>query len=352
MHIVLVAGDPQADYACGLLAVELESLGASCLLVRPPLSPRMGPPCEPVEGVDTLQCTPAELLCHNVLLNAEALGVFLSGEDLTNFVSNYRQICRLQGRKAATVFSGPIFPLGGDALVADLLPRLSCDLVCLHGERQLAEYADLTRHWPAAPPAAINLGFWFMPESPPDGGLVGLQPANPPHTLVVLAQAQLPSPVGSMARMLRILVALADAAPHWRVLIQRDHSVQSGQPWLSAKQGGLDELPANLAFGAVENLPLILGRASACLTLSSPWVLTAMAWGRACMLIGDYGIRTDQGSALFFGSGVMGRLDALEHLDALLNPPPLNRDWLNELGWAVDDGPIRLLRALQELTQR
>jgi len=69
------------------------------------------------------------------------------------------------------------------------------------------------------------------------------------------------------------------------------------------------------------------------------------------MVMGDHGIRTEQGSALFFGSGVMGRLDAIEHLDSLLKPLPLNRDWLLGLGWGVDDGPLRLLRTLQELNQ-
>jgi len=351
MHIVLVTADPQAAYASGLLAMELESMGARCLLVRPPLGPRLGPALEALTGVSELQCTPEQVLSHRFLLEADALGVFLDGDQLEHFVASYRQLCALQNHKPAPVFSGPVFPLGGDALVKDLLPRLSCDLICLHGERELAEYKDLTRHWPRAAPAAINMGFWFMPESPPEGGLLGFQGAQPPHTLVVLAQAGLPNLAGSQARMLRLLVALAEAAPQWRVLIQRDHTAESGKPWLSVKQGRPQDMPNNLAFGAFENLPLILGRCSACLTLSSPWVLAAMAWGRSSMVMGDHGIRTEQGSALFFGSGVMGRLDAIEHLDSLLKPLPLNRDWLLGLGWGVDDGPLLLLRTLQELNQ-
>lgn len=352
MRIILVAGDYHADYACALLTLELESLGANCLLVRSPPAPGQWTPYETVEGISSLQLTPEQLLCQSMLLEADALGVFLSGAGLESFVTSYRQICAQHNLKPAVVFSGPVFPLSGDAMVADLLPRLSCDLLCLHGERQLAEYADLTRHWPLPAPAALALGFWFMPESPPDGGLLGPQETQQAHTLVVLAQAGLPSPIGSQVQMLRLLAGLAEAAPHWRVLIQRDHTSESGKPWLSVKQGKPKKIPANLTFGAVENLPLILGRCSACLTLSSPWILTAMAWGRSCVVMGDHGIRTDHGLDMFFGSGVIGRLNGIGHLDSLLNPPPPNRDWLHGLGWAIDDGPRLLLRTLSELTRR
>lgn len=351
MHVVLVAGDQEAAYACGLLALELETIGASCLLVRPPLPTRSHPPCEAVEAVSELLCTPEQLLCHTFLMKAEAIGVFLSGKGLENFVSSYRQICRLEGRKPAPVFSGPMFPLGEDALVADLLPRLGCDLVCVHGERQLSQYADLTRHWAHPVPEAIGMGFWFMPNKLHKGGQLNLYGAPPAHTLVVLAQEGIPSLVGSQARMLRQLVELAKTSPEWIVLIQRDHTVESDKPWLSIKQGRPKVLPNNLAIGAVGNLPTILSHCTACLTLSSPWVLTAMAWGRPCMIMGDHGIRTEDGTSLFFGSGVMGRLDDIGHLDALLEQPlHLNQEWLHALGWAVEDGPQRLLRKLKELS--
>jgi len=348
MTIVLVSTTQSAD-ACNLLATELEALGSSCLLVHPSSGATSVQPGRDPAGVAQLRCTPAELLSQPILLDAEAVGVFLSGTALETFVTNYRQLCRLHNRRAAPVFSGPIFPLAGDALVADLIPRLCCDLLCLHGERQLAEYQDLARHWTFSHPRAVALGFWFMPESPAEGGLVGFQTIPPPHTLTVLVQGGLPTQAGSRARMLRLLIALAEGAPQWRVLIQPDHTAKAGEPWLSQQEGRPKSLPANLAFGSVGNLPLLLGRCSACITLSSPWICTAMAWGRPSMVMGDHGIRTDQGSDLFFGSGVMGRLDSVQHLDQLLTPPPVNLEWLHRLGWGITNGPLQLRQSLREI---
>ena len=74
-----------------------------------------------------------------------------------------------------------------------------------------------------------------------------------------------------------------------------------------------------------------------------------MAWGRPTLLIGDYGIHTDQGTTAFFGSGCMHRLQAIDRLDQLLELPPVNAFWLQSTGWGVHDGAKRLIRRLEAL---
>jgi hypothetical protein len=54
-------------------------------------------------------------------------------------------------------------------------------------------------------------------------------------------------------------------------------------------------------------------QATACLGISSDWLLTAMVWGKPTVVLGDYGIRTEFNGPLFFGSGAdapAGRLPA------------------------------------------
>jgi len=353
MTILLLADSNAATYACTLLANELSHQGLECLVVATQIGIENSPlPAIPpgLGRVPQLQFSLKELLLSSLIHRAKAVGAFLHASKIGPFVQGYRQICQLHGQSPAPVFSGPVFPLGGDTLIADLLPRLCCDLLCLHGQRQLEEARDLMHRWPDPVPT-VALGFWFMPEAPEDGGLVGAGTPQPPHTLVVLTQAGLPNLPGARARMLRLLGEKASASPHWRVLIQPDHSLPTGRLPLDAETSDKKKLPPNLSFAAAANLPLILGRCSACLSLSSPWIFTAMAWGRPVLVMGDHGITTNQGSAPFFGSGVMGRLDALADLDELLERPRANWGWLERMGWGVHDGATQLACALQAMAE-
>ena len=45
----------------------------------------------------------------------------------------------------------------------------------------------------------------------------------------------------------------------------------------------------------------------------------------------------------------MHRLQSIDHLDQLLDLPPVNTSWLQSMGWGVHDGAARLIRRLEEL---
>ena len=103
-------------------------------------------------------------------------------------------------------------------------------------------------------------------------------------------------------------------------------------------------------FAAPGQLLSQLAHCSACLTISSPWAMTAMAWGRRTMLVGDYGIHTNEGTTSWFGCGSMHRMRSLQGLDQLLELPATNPTWLESMGWGIHDGIDRLIQALQEVT--
>ena len=112
---------------------------------------------------------------------------------------------------------------------------------------------------------------------------------------------------------------------------------------------GKTPLPSNLVSASPGQMLHLLSRCTACLTVSSPWIYTAMKWGSIPMIIADYGIHGMQGTTGFFGSGTMHHLRSIRHLDDLLNLPEVNQIWLNSMGGAIANGTERLLNELDNL---
>ena len=350
MSIVLISDDDHSRFACEQLARQLRHRGQSCLTVAaaPPatrLSPL--PPTQP-----DIAMAPEALLASPVLEQASSIGVFLhQPEQLERFVSSYRALARLRGQRPVPIFSGALQASLGDRLVRELHERLCCDLLLLTGERQLQALRSITSHWPAstAAPRLLPAGLWFAPERPPLGCLNGGK-AKPPHHLVALVQERAPTAHGGKSQLLRQLIQWAAAAPEWTVAVQRDEAWEQGDPWIPLFDPEEWSLPANLVFAAPGQLLSQLAHCSACLTISSPWAMTAMAWGRRTMLVGDYGIHTNEGTTSWFGCGSMHRMRSLQGLDQLLELPATNPTWLESMGWGIHDGIDRLIQALQEVT--
>ena len=153
---------------------------------------------------------------------------------------------------------------------------------------------------------------------------------------------------GPVRPLLRQLNTWAQQRPHWTVMLQRDHS------WTSTKDLMPSDAPLadNLVEAAPGQLLPLLGSCTACLTVSSPWSLAAMAWGRIPIVVGDYGIHDEQNTTGFFGCGAMHRLRSIPHLDAITELPTANQAWLDGMGADIVDGAERLIRALNGQTRR
>ena len=349
MTILLISDGDRSSLACNLLAAQLQKRGRTSLTAGLPLDPTRESPL-PVSQPQIMVSLEA-LLAGSLLEQASAVGVFLEDPGkLGHFIASHRNLAAHRGQAAAPVFSGPLQASLGDRLMQQLHEYLGCDLLLLPGERQLQDLSSITRYWPAEspPPRLLPTGFWFMPESPPIGSLNGGR-AIPPHLLLVLVQNDVPSAPGGKSQFLRQLMQWAEASPEWTIVVQRDDSWEPNENWIPRFKPEEWSLPNNLVFAAPGQLLSHLASCSACVTVSSPWAITAMTWGRKTMLVGDYGIHTNEGTTSWFGCGSMHRLHSIQQLDQLLELPNSNQSWLESMGWGIHDGVDRLIKALEEL---
>ncbi|MGB1775998.1 MAG: DUF6716 putative glycosyltransferase [Synechococcus sp.] len=335
MTIVLISDGGLEQYACQQLALQLRRLGRRCLTVAPALTgPQPLPPCPADLRIDT----PMQLLGQSWLNEASAIGVFLRDpSERQAWIEGYRALGQHSQHPPATLFSGPLLPLVGDALIQDISQRLSCDLLLLSGPQQLAQLAAMSFNWPSdlQPPPALATGFWFPPTPAPSA------PAPSP-LLVALIQERIPTHLGAREQLIGQLQRWARQHPDWTIVLQRDHGWCANQPLLPIAT----RRPINLIEAAPGQMLNLLARCTACLSVSSPWSLTAMSWGAKAVIAGDYGIQAEQNTVAWFGCGAMHRLRDIPDLEALHALPAVNVHWLEGMGGAITDGAARLLAAL------
>ena len=351
MTILLIGENDRQQFGCKLLAQQLRRRGQKCLTIGSGIksSGDTNSTLSPYSA--DLDLTVNEVMGSRLLEDVKAIGLFLKGSDqLQWFCDTYRTICRQLDRHSAPIFSGPLSPQAGDQLTADISKRLCCDLLMVPGERQRQEAAAMTFSWPEPEhqPQICSTGLWFMPERPPVGSLVRSN-GERNKILVALVQGNIPGRLSGKSQILKHLIALAQAARDWTVVVTRDHSWTKGQPWVQGFKSSRKTLPNNLQFSAPGQMLDLIAACSACITVSSTWIFTAMAWGRPSMIIGDFGVRSDVETTTFFGSGCMHRLTEIEHPDQLLDLPGVNQAWLNAMGWGVHNGTDRLISALDQI---
>ena len=353
MTILLISDDDRSALACELLALQLRKLGKSCLTLGTSaqasslkaLSSPL-PTCEP-------QITMAldALVGSSLLEQTSAVGLFLRDpEQLKRFATSHRNLAHHQGRQAAPIFSGPLQASLGDRLIKELHDRLCCDLLILPGKSQERALRSVTQYWPADVPLPqlLSMGFWYSPERPPQGSLNG-GIARPPHHLLVLAQDLAPTTIGGKSQLLRQLIQWAKTAPEWTFTVQRDQAWSDKSTWIPRYDPKKWELPPNLVFAASGQMLTHLASCSVCLSISSPWSMTAMTWGRKTILMGDYGIHTNVGTTSWFGCGCLHHLRGVQSPEQLLELPKANQTWLESMGWGIHDGALRLINRLEAL---
>jgi len=349
MTILLISDNDRSTFACSLLAEQLQIRGHDCLTVGPELDLKKESPLPFLRPQVNLSLD--ALLASNLIERASALGVFLKQpKKLKAFIESYRNLSAQIDRPAAPVFSGPLQASLGDRLMQNLYEHMECDLLLLPGELQYKAISDITRYWPAEeqPPILVKTGLWFMPERPRIGYLNGVQ-ASPPRQLLALVQDNVPSVTGGKSQLLRQLIQWAEASHNWSVVVQMDYSRERGRSWIPNFKEKEWSLPSNLFFSAPGQLLNHLASCSACMSISSPWTMTAMAWGKKILLAGDYGIHTNEATTSWFGCGNMHRMQSIHNLDQVLQLPDTNQIWLESMGWGIHDGVDRLINALKEL---
>lgn len=343
MKLALIADTAAGRQACRLLGEALQRCGSTVILLGPAVEPAAPDPA-------WLPLPVAQLAASELLDQVDAVGAFLDSESLPGFLRIHRQMAALRGRQPRPLFSGPYRPLYGDALAADLLPRLGCDLLCLQGEAQLEELNWLVHGTPHAAQAREAIGLWCLPTAP-----IGHSPSQEP-LLVVLDQPDVPASPFANAVLYERLCAVARTSPQWQLRLQSDQPLPADpQHWPETCLGWHHrqnrQPPANLQLGdPLDPLPGLI-QARVCLGIGSDWLLPPMVWGKPTVVLGDYGIRTAFNGPLFFGSGVMRRLADCLPLDQLIGGGRPNAAWLDSRGWAIADGTERLQRRLKALVR-
>lgn len=352
MRLGLICHGQPGLGACELLAAALQRCGAHVTLFSAH-APRNS-------ALSWLPLGPLEAAASELLHGFAAVGVFVEGDAIAQVPRIHRQAAALRERKPVPLFTGPIRPLCGDALNADLLARLDYDLLCLQGTMQQQQLRWLLRATPHEHKPSIAIGLWCLPTEP-----LGHRPTQQP-LLVVLDQPQCPASPLANALLYERLCNAARESTRWQIRLQpdgplcADSRTETGtDPCTDPGQWPETSLcwhhsqdrrpPANLQRGQPDDLAWSVAQASACLGLGSDWLLPAVIWGKPTLVLGDYGVRTDFNGPLFFGSGLMHRLvDVLPLEQHLLSLPAPNPGWLDDLGWAIADGPERLLLRLGE----
>ena len=336
MLIGLICDGNPGIGACELLAAALNRCGAEVTLicsVRPHN-----------KNLGWLPLGPREAAASDLLHSFAAVGVFLEGDLVAILPKLHQQAAALRQRDPVFLFSGPIRPLCGDALNADLLERLNYDLLCLQGDMQANQLQWLLRGTPHEHKPISTIGLWCLPTRP-----VGHRQNQQP-LLVVLDQPHTPPSPLANAFLYERLCNAARNSPSWQIRLQPDGPLSadpSQWPETSICWHHFHDQrpPANVQRGQPEELEWAVAQASSCLGLGSDWLLSAVVWGKSTAVLGDYGIRTEFNGPVFFGSGLMHRLADCLPLDQKLPAlPAANPGWLDDLGWSIADGPQRLLR--------
>lgn len=340
MRVGLISNGQHTLTACELLATGLQAAGAHVTLLTP-TTPRN-------ITINWIAMTPQQAASSILLYDFDAVGIFTEAPEAAELRRIQQHSASFRQRETPILFSGPTQLLCGDALSADLLPRLGFDLLCLPGKIHQDHLEWLLQDGAVAKQAHTNIGLWFLQTAP-----IGVSRSQE-HLLVVLDQPHIPPSPAANAVLYSRLCMAARESPDWQIRLQPDTALPNNpDQWPSTSLAWHHrqdkQTPDNLQLGAPEDLIWSLTQASACLGISSEWLIPPITWGKPAVALADYGIRTDFNSSLFFGSGIMHRLSDCVPLERLLTLAAPNSNWLDELGWSIPDGPRQLLKQLRKL---
>ena len=166
MRLLLTAQGDWNIHACGVLAQRLLDLGCQVFVAYRPLPSHLNQPFTTAWQGPVLPLSPEQLATSDLTRHVDAIGVFAAPQVVHQFQQVHQMACDIAGHQSAPLFSGPSQPLSGDLLEEDLLGRLGCDLICLHGSSEVEVLSELTQHSQVGSQAFVELGLWQLPQKP------------------------------------------------------------------------------------------------------------------------------------------------------------------------------------------
>ena len=200
--------------------------------------------------------------------------------------------------------------------------RRGCDLFVLHSHREVREFASL----------AIERGIRqrFALATLPFARATTREPAADGTDLVFAAQAKVPAEREERMRVVRLLIAAAEAAPERRVVLKlrgrpgeaETHRELHSYPELLAEVG---ELPENLVV-STEAMSTALRRAEGLVTVSSTAAIEAAATGVPVIALDTFGVSEQLINVVFIGSDLLAGEDDVIHRRFRALRPQWRRD--------------------------
>jgi hypothetical protein len=350
LRLLLIADSDSQLLACQALA---RTAGEEDLRISVNAIPRPGTPAAvlaalgevgPVWGLSVNQ-----LLADHRLDQFDAIGVYLTGSKLAEFRSTYhltRQQRQRPIRPLFCGFNGVVLERFEEAIAW----RLGYDLICLNGPRDQARLEMLLRHTPFRAQRSVLTGLGRNRQR----ACSHSKAPERPQRLVFAEQVVMPASADERRRLVRILARLARSSPHWELLIKprvasHETTFHSVDIHIShTLEDTLGSPPANLKLSYAP-LPQLLLESRLLATVSSTALFDALDLGCKPVVMDDFGLRQDLGTAFFASSGLLQSLAKAEDLDALAAGPDPDPNWLRWVGYHPDFSPRNLWQALREL---
>jgi hypothetical protein len=316
------------------------------------LIPREGTPEAVIERMHRLgrvqERSMGSLLRATDLDQYAGIGVFLTGSKLAGFRSAYLRSRPAGARRALLFcgFNGVVLERFEEAITW----RLGYDLICLNGPRDQVRFQRFLRHTPFESQATVITGL----------GRAQIRERRPlaerPRRLVFAEQVALPAAQEERQRMVGHLVTLARRCPDWEIVLKprvAPHEAtfhEIGEHIFATLERLAPRPPANLVL-SYDALPSLLSRSRLFATLSSTAFFDALDHGCVPLVMGDFGVRADHGTAFFAGSGMLTELGALQDLEPLCRRR-IDPDWLAWVGYGDHHTPAALFEHLRRHAAR
>lgn len=350
LRFLFVCDTDSQLYACRSLAEDLTDLGHACAFailgegkdLPPALRQR-----QLKEFPQTRETTWESLLADLSFLDADAVGVYLTGSRIHAFLQHARQ--------SRPPEASPVYFCGFNGLVYEkfeegMVWRLGYDVVCLNGPRDKA---------------AFDLAFGHTKYAKQRTAIIGLNRGNSaakrvpmipfeqrPKLAVFAEQVKVPRTRGERVILFERLARLAAANPNWQIVVKPrvrpdERTFHSSVIHPETALAFVPDRPPNLVL-SYEALSDLLPRTRILLTISSTAVFDAMAYGCKAVIIADYGLNNNLGTHVFLDSGLEISLSTINELDDI--PVSLPKEvWARSIGWHVDHSVENLVQSILQV---
>jgi hypothetical protein len=337
LRFLFVCDTDSQLYACRSLAEDLTDLGHACTFAI--LGEGKDLPSDLrrrqfQEFPQTRETTWDGLLADLNSLEADAVGVYLSGSQIHSFLQQAKRSCESHKRR--------VFFCGFNGLVYEKFEegiswRLGYDIVCLNSLRDKDNFDQAFGRTKYAAQRIAIIGLNRGRNKTDNFALLPFE--QRPKLAVFAEQVKVPKSKTDRLFLLRKMADLAERNKDWNIVIKPRvrpeertfHRVSSHPEHLL---NALGNCPPNLTL-TYTPLPELLARTRVLMTVSSTAMFEAIYYGCQPIVLTDFGVVNSFGSHVFLGSGLETQADSIKTLNSITPRAP-NHEWARYIGLDSD----------------